>query len=85
MLDDLRKRVQCEGKIGLDAVIAKKIAKKKKRQAYRCIYCNEWHVGQVPIAGKPNRKKLRLNANEAELESMFFQVKVEHGKLRLRS
>lgn len=67
-MESLRQIVQCEGKIGLKAEIAKKVAKRKKRQAYLCIFCNEWHVGAPPVVRKPSRKQLRLNANDAEQE-----------------
>lgn len=57
--DELKRQSQCEGKQPLKRDVAIRIQHQSERKvvAYRCGYCEHWHVGSQlrPLKNKPSR------------------------------
>lgn len=54
-----REAAACQGKEQLSEIVAKKIARRntrsdRRREAYHCIYCGFWHIGESMV---PRRRR----------------------------
>jgi len=59
--DDIRRFVSCITKKALSQGRAQELVREMHYRAYKCDYCEHWHVAKTPYTRqpKPNKKKRR--------------------------